>query len=169
MPVSTGILTQHIDYSAWATQHLLRAAAQLSGEELNRDFGTADKSVLGTLVHIFGADRVWLRRVLRQETGGFPTVEERSLPFLEAAWPNVHSEWKQWAGRLSPEALERPVAYRDIKGREHESLPWEIVLHLVNHGTHHRGQVSGFLRAMGKTPAPLDLIAFYRGRAKPPV
>jgi uncharacterized damage-inducible protein DinB len=35
-------------------------------------------------------------------------------------------------------------------------------LHLVNHGTHHRGQISGFLRAMDHTPPPLDLIAYYR-------
>lgn len=169
MSASTGILTLHIDYSAWATQRLLRAAAELSGEELNRDFGTADKSVLGTLVHVFGADRVWLRRVLGQESGSFPTPEERSLAFLEAAWPTVYSEWRQWAGQLTPEALERPVAYRDMRGRGHESLPWEIVLHLVNHATHHRGQVSGFLRVMGKAPASLDLIAFYREQAKPAV
>jgi len=39
---------------------------------------------------------------------------------------------------------------------------WQILLHVVNHATHHRGQVSGFLRAMGHTPPPLDLIAFYR-------
>jgi uncharacterized damage-inducible protein DinB len=39
---------------------------------------------------------------------------------------------------------------------------WKIVLHVVNHGTHHRGQASGFLRAMGHVPPPLDLIAYYR-------
>ena len=38
---------------------------------------------------------------------------------------------------------------------------WQIVMHVVNHGTHHRGAVSGFLRAMGKTPPKLDLIAYY--------
>jgi uncharacterized damage-inducible protein DinB len=36
----------------------------------------------------------------------------------------------------------------------------------VNHGTHHRGQVAGFLRAMGKAPPPLDLMAFYRELAQ---
>jgi uncharacterized damage-inducible protein DinB len=39
---------------------------------------------------------------------------------------------------------------------------WEIVLHVVNHGTHHRGQAAGFLRSLGHTPPKLDLIFYYR-------
>lgn len=162
MSVGVDVLVRHVEYSAWATRRLLAAAAELTGEELHRDFGTADKSVLGTLVHTFGADRIWLRRVLRQETGGFPAGEERTLPLLIAEWPRVYAGWVKWTAGLTPETMDTPLAYRDMKGREHESRPWEIVLHLVNHGTHHRGQVSGFLRAMGKAPAPLDLIAYYR-------
>ena len=42
---------------------------------------------------------------------------------------------------------------------------WQIVTHVVNHGTHHRGQVSGFLRTMGHTPPPLDLSFYYREQA----
>jgi len=57
------------------------------------------------------------------------------------------------------------IEYKDMKGRPYSQPVWQILLHLVNHGTHHRGQVSGFLRAMDKTPAPLDLIAYYRAIA----
>jgi uncharacterized damage-inducible protein DinB len=54
------------------------------------------------------------------------------------------------------------ISYQDTKGRSYSQPVWQILLHLVNHGTHHRGQVSGFLRAMGGTPPPLDMIAYYR-------
>ncbi len=54
------------------------------------------------------------------------------------------------------------IEYKDLKGNPYQSPLWQIVLHLVNHGSHHRGQVSGMLRALGKTPPPLDLIAYYR-------
>jgi len=61
-------------------------------------------------------------------------------------------------------AIAEPISYRDMKGHPWVSPVWQIVLHVVNHGTHHRGQVAGFLRSMGKTPPVLDLIAYYRSR-----
>ena len=63
MPVSADTLRLQLDYSAWASQRLLDAAAQLSPEELKRDFQTADKTVLDTLAHVYAADRIWLTRV----------------------------------------------------------------------------------------------------------
>ena len=56
MPVSVDTLRLQLDYTAWATQRLLDAAAKLSPEELTRDFQTADKCVLDTLAHIYAAD-----------------------------------------------------------------------------------------------------------------
>src|SRR5271154_4604568 len=64
MPVSVDTLRLQLDYSAWASQRLMDAAAKLSPDELTRDFKTSDKTVLDTLVHIYAADRIWLPRVL---------------------------------------------------------------------------------------------------------
>ena len=63
---------------------------------------------------------------------------------------------------LTDDSLAGICAYQDTRGNSYSSPLWQIVLHVVNHGTHHRGQVSGFLRTMGKVPPPLDLMAFYR-------
>ncbi len=63
MSAPTDTLQTHLRYSAWASKRLVDAAAQLTAEELNRDFGTSEKSILGTLVHVFAADRIWLARV----------------------------------------------------------------------------------------------------------
>lgn len=54
------------------------------------------------------------------------------------------------------------IAYRDTKGNPYASPVWQILLHLTNHGTYHRGQVSNMLRQLGRTPAPQDLIVYYR-------
>lgn len=164
MSVSAGALRSHIDYTAWASQRLMSAAAQLSAEELNRDFQTADRSVLGTLVHIFAADRLWLSRLAGGPHPGFVTDADRSLAVLESDWPAVLDGWKQWAGALTDEDALRAVAYSDMKGRKWNQPLWQLVLHVVNHATHHRGQVSGFLRAMGHPPPQCDLIYYYRNR-----
>lgn len=141
---------------------MLEAAAKLSPEESTRDFGTADKSVVGTLAHVFAADRVWMARIQGQPPAKFITDADRDLPLLNREWPALLQVWQQWAAGLTEENVTRIASYQDIKGNSFTTEWWKIVLHVVNHGTHHRGQVSGFLRAMGQVPPPLDLMAYYR-------
>ena len=160
MPVSADTLRLQLDYSAWASQRLLDAAAKLSPEELKRDFQTADKTVLDTLAHVYAADRIWLARVKGEPRATFLDPEDRDLTVLQSEWPALHERWKLWITELGDASGN--ISYKDMRGNPYTQPAWQIVLHLVNHGTHHRGQVSGFLRSMGKTPPPLDLIAYYR-------
>jgi uncharacterized damage-inducible protein DinB len=162
MPVSADTLRLHLAYSAWASGRLLEAAAKLTPEDLTRDFRTADQNVVGTLAHAFAADRVWLTRVKGESPSTFISEEDRRLDFLAKEWPALHERWKGWTDPLSDQDVQRTIAYKDIKGNPYQSPLWQILLHVVNHATHHRGQVSGFLRAMGHVPPPLDLIAYYR-------
>ena len=165
--MSPAILELHLDYSAWASRELVNAAAQLSGEELVRDFSTADRSVLGTLAHVFAADRVWLVRVTGAAMPAqFITERDHSLAVLQTEWPALHQRWKEWARGLTEESAVQVLSYKDMSGNPWRQPLWKIVLHVVNHGTHHRGQVAGFLRAMGHTPPKLDLIYYYRETEK---
>ncbi len=152
----------HLDYTAWASARLLEAAAKLSPEELTRDFGTTDKNVVGTLAHVFAADRVWMTRIQGQPPAKFITDADRDLALLNREWPALLYVWQQWAGGLTAENITTAASYKDLKGNSYTTPWWQIVLHVVNHGTHHRGQASGFLRAMGYVPPPLDLMAYYR-------
>jgi uncharacterized damage-inducible protein DinB len=70
--------------------------------------------------------------------------------------------WRRWAESLGEGDLEAVLGYTDLRGREWRQPLWQIVFQVVNHSTHHRGQVSGFLRAMGRTPPALDFIVFVR-------
>lgn len=162
MALSPDILRGHLAYTTWASLRLLHVAASLPEEQLTRDFQTADRSVLGTLVHIFAADRVWLTRVTQAPAIPFVTDTDYSLSILQREWPEVLRKWSEWAASLTTETAAESISYKDMKGNPWSTPAWQIVLHLVNHGTHHRGQVSGFLRAMGHVPPPLDLIAYYR-------
>lgn len=162
MPISADTLRLHLDYSTWASLRLLDAAANLSVEELTRDFNTADKNVVGTLAHIFAADRIWLSRVKGEAGQGFISDEDRRLETLQNEWPALYQRWKLFSEPLSDPDTLTVISYKDTRGNPYQSPLWQILLHLVNHGTHHRGQVSGFLRAMGHTPPPVDLIAYYR-------
>lgn len=157
------VLLHQIEYTIWASRRLVEAAGSLTPEELARDFGTADKGVIGTLAHTFAAERIWLARVERRAFEG-PFIGEADLQMetLLREWPAVQAGWRAWTGSLRDEHTGAVLTYTDLRGREWRHPVWQIVLHVVNHSTHHRGQVSGFLRAMGYKPPPLDLIAFVR-------
>jgi len=162
MNICTLLRTQ-LEYSAWASLKLVEAAAQLSPEQLTRDFSTADRSVLGTLVHVYAADRVWLGRIRGNPPAAFLNPEaDMHLTVLQNDWPALHQRWREWAASIDDQAAAATFAYKDLKGNSYETPLWQSVLHVVNHATHHRGQTVGFMRAMGQTPPWIDLIAYFR-------
>jgi uncharacterized damage-inducible protein DinB len=162
MPISADTLRLQFDYSSWATQRLVDIAGRLSLDELTRDFQTSDRCVLDTLVHIYAADRFWLSRALREPPASSSDPGARDLTVLQTQWPALHQQWKLWMRDFTDRSVaETNIAFEDMRGKPHAKPVWQIVLHVVNHGTHHRGQVSGFLRAMGHTPPPLDLMEYY--------
>lgn len=163
MNLPASVIGHHLRYSAWATDRLLQQVRALTSDEQVRDFGTADKSAVGTLAHIYRSERLWLARL--QE--GTPTIPYlagggENVESLSREWPILHVRWHEWANSLSDEDTGKLVRYTDLKGNSWEQPLWQIVFHIVNHSTHHRGQVSGFIRAMTKSPLPLDFIAFVR-------
>lgn len=162
MTIGADILRTHLDYSHWANGRLIEAAHSLTAEELTRNFGTADKSVLGTLVHVYASDRTWLRRLIGAPAVAFVTEGDYRVSVIEEDWPALGHRWQEWASPLTDADVRKSLAYLDLRGNAWEQPVWQIVLHVVNHGTHHRGQVSGFLRSMGRTPPALDLIRYYR-------
>ena len=157
------LVRNHIDYTIWANNRLIDAAAKLNQEELRRNFGTADRSVQGTLTHLLRSERTWFHRI-EEGTPATPWAvpADEQWEALIVEWPEIHQNWRNWASDLSDTDAEAQLEYTDLKGNHWKRPIWQIVLHVVNHSTHHRGQVSGFLRALGKTPPPLDFIAFAR-------
>jgi uncharacterized damage-inducible protein DinB len=162
MPVTASDLRAHMRYSAWASRRLVDVAATLEEAELTRDFATGDKTVVGTLAHVFAADRIWLARVQGRATARFIDEADRKLDVLRYDWPPLIAQWDVLLGAETDASVTRVIEYPNLKGDLFATPLWQIVLHVVNHGTHHRGQVSGFVRAMGHTPPPVDLIAYYR-------
>lgn len=165
MAVSAETLRCHLNYSAWASRLLVESAAQLSEDELTRDFKTSDKGVLSTLVHVFAADRIWLDRLESRSKQPFVSDCDYSLHVLQNEWPALQDRWTNWIAGLTDAMVYDVLRYSDLRGNQWEQPIWQIVLHVVNHGSHHRGQVSGFLRAMGRTPPACDLIVYYRRAA----
>jgi uncharacterized damage-inducible protein DinB len=162
MPLSVQDLREHLAYSAWASQRLVHATSQLTEAELLRDFQTADHSVLGTLVHTFAADRLWLARLQRSPRPQYSSEADYQLSVLQTDWPEVYRQWDALLNSWSDQDVSSGLTYQDMRGNTWTNPIWKLILHIVNHATHHRGQAAGFLRTMGHVPPPLDLVAYYR-------
>jgi uncharacterized damage-inducible protein DinB len=66
---------------------------------------------------------------------------------------------------LSQADLDRKMEYKTLKFGTYSNPLWQSMLHVVNHGTYHRGQVTTLLRQLGAQPILLDLMHFYRERS----
>jgi len=157
------VLRYQLDFSTWAAERVLKVAAALTPEELTQDFKTADKSILGTLVHCYRAERIWLTR-LQDKKADFRVEGDDTLAALQKNWPTVQAGWSDWARMLTDEAAGGNLTYPDLKGNPWTQPISTVVMHVVNHSTHHRGQAVGFIRSLGHTPPNVDLITFSRER-----
>jgi len=152
----------HIRYSGWASGKLLDAVRAVAPKDLARPNGISHGSLLGTLAHIYEGDTIWYIRTVDSSE---PLIEGADLPTLDQRWPALQSKWEAWAGRLADRDLDRMIDYRLMNGTPGSTPVWQIVLHVVNHATLHRGQAMGMLRQMGIPPPHTDLIYYYRETA----
>jgi uncharacterized damage-inducible protein DinB len=156
-------LILQIRFSAWATRRVLDSCAPLRSEELHRDLGNSYGGIHGSLVHIFRADSVWFDRLHGVSTGSLSTYEP-AADFAEFSrqWLAMLDRWTSWAEGLGESDWERAVEYRNVKGESDIQPVWRIALHVVNHASYHRGQITTILRQLGYKPAATDLIMYYR-------
>lgn len=153
-------------YDGWANGRMMEACGSLSTEQFTRDLGSSFRSVRDTLAHVMGAQWLWLERLHGRTPASLPATDQFSdLASLRTRWVQVQGELVQHVNGLSAADLERRFDYRDTKGNPHYSLLWQMLVHLANHGSYHRGQVTTMLRQLGAKPVSSDMIGFYRERA----
>jgi uncharacterized damage-inducible protein DinB len=157
--MDTQALVLQLRYSAWATRRVLESTAALIPAELSRDLGNSYGGVHGTLKHIYQADSIWFDRLMGAPTSDLSKYEPSS-GFSE--WIPLLDGYVKWAEQLNAADWDRIVSYRNVKGESLQTPVWQIVLHLVNHASYHRGQVTTLLRQIGRAPVGTDLIAYYR-------
>jgi uncharacterized damage-inducible protein DinB len=149
------------DYTRWADTKALEAASKLTAEQWTKDLGSSLKSVRDTVVHLLGAEWLYLSRFhgtsppATWAADDFPTpasVRPKSEP--------LGADLVAFAAAQTEESLRQPLTYRNLKG-EPVSFPLgQVMLQLSNHSTYHRGQVTTLLRQLGAQPVSTDLILY---------
>jgi uncharacterized damage-inducible protein DinB/GNAT superfamily N-acetyltransferase len=156
-----------VDYHYWARDRVLDAVSRLDAAQYAHATGGSFGSVRDTLNHTYGAEVLWLRRWHGESPTAFPGEMPVDATSLRAAWREQETALRAFVDTLDDRALERVVSYRNLAGVPGESAIWEMLAHVVNHATYHRGQITTLLRQLGATPpASTDMIVFFRERAR---
>lgn len=155
-------------YNAWANARLFRMAGALADELYRKEVGAFFKSLNGTLNHILVADRIWMRRLtgLGDHPNKLNAVLFEDLSSLHAARAEEDSRIIGFVQSLAEPAFEEVLEYRMLNGAPQRQRRREILAHLFNHQTHHRGQAHAILTVLGVAePESLDLLIMQRERA----
>ena len=156
-----------VDYHYWALDRLLEAVERLSPEQFTQRIESSFPSVRDTLAHMCGAEWVWVARWSGESPAAFPDASRLpDLAALRADWRTQEARLRAVLEKVGEHGVARPLHYRGFDGRE-QAQPFDQMLqHVVNHGSYHRGQVTTMLRQLGMPPArQMDLITFYREAA----
>lgn len=153
-------------YTTWANDRVLGAVATLDAAAFTRDLGSSFPSVRDTLLHLLAVDWVWLARWQGESPSAMPdSWDLSSFAAIRAKWLEVQRARAGFVAGLSDADLVRPLPYRTRKGEAHVNTYGEMLRHVVNHTTHHRGQLVTMLRQLGRPGVDTDLIVFYWERA----
>lgn len=152
-------------YNTWANRRLYTVAEALPDEAYRRPAGAFFSSLHGTLNHLLVTDRIWLRRLTGQgeAPGKVDVILFDRLGDLGAAREAEDRRIETYVADLSVADLEGSFDYATTSGQAHAQPRWQVLAHLFNHQTHHRGQAHAILTRLGvSNPPSLDLIAMQR-------
>jgi uncharacterized damage-inducible protein DinB len=160
-------------YTEWANARVLEAAEKLPPDELLHDVHISYKSILGTLLHMAGAEWMWLERwqgnspVGPDVWAGWTADDARSLQQVREKWLPIIERRNAYLETVSDADLVRELAYRRFTGEAYSLPLGQQMQHVVNHATLHRGQVVGMIRQLGVAPPSTDLLFYLMENRQP--
>jgi uncharacterized damage-inducible protein DinB len=151
-------------YGSWANARMFEAAESLPEEQVVAGATSSFPSVGATLAHIVGAEWIWLRRWLGDNPRSFPawTSTYPGLMALRAELTALEAERASFLARLTDGDLDREVTYRRMDGQAFSQGLGQLIRHVVNHSTYHRGQLAAQLRQLGHAPPSTDFVRYLR-------
>lgn len=154
-------------YNSWANRHLYEATASLSDEAVHLSRPAAYfGSLLGTLNHLLLVDQLWFDRVEGRpgRHAQLDAILHESFDELRAAREREDAAIEAYVAALTEAALAADLTYNTITGGQMRNPLHQVLSHVFNHQTHHRGQAHALLKDAGLMPPPLDLLYFLRDR-----
>ncbi|MEO7922488.1 MAG: DinB family protein [Chitinophagaceae bacterium] len=160
------LLREYAAYNAWASQRIIDVILALPEEKQLAEIPSSYNSLYKTVLHIWDAESGWWQRMKLQERVVFPSENENgTFKEISASLIQQSKQWEEWVNGTSDQMLEHVFQYHDRKGTPFKMPIYQMIHHVFNHGTYHRGQLINMLRQLGVDKLPsTDFSLWARGK-----
>jgi uncharacterized damage-inducible protein DinB len=147
-------------YDRWATRRILAAADGVDEVTWSAPNAIGDRGLGGILVHHLGAHQRWRHGLSGSDEE--PRPEREPLP----APPDLAAMWEaEW---VATDAWLEAMGQAWLDSTDEGIPSWQMLAHVVNHGTQHRAEAAALLTSAGRSPGDLDIIDYAKGPARSP-
>jgi uncharacterized damage-inducible protein DinB len=158
------ILQQLAAYNIWANALLMEVLKRLPGELQQKEIPSSFNSLQKTVLHMWNAESIWWQRMKLQErvTGPMENFNGKMEDAIEGLTLQ-NKQWNEWINKAQEHHLEHVFQYKNFKGEQFKQPIYQMLIHLFNHDTYHRGQIVNMLRQLGVEKIPqTDFIVWSR-------
>ena len=158
------LLEQYATYNLWSNQRLVEVVNNLSDDALQKEIPSSFPSIYKTVLHLWDVEDIWWQRLKLSEQQVWQSdTFKGSLLELTNNLLLQSKQWKEWVDMATEAALQHEFIYKNSKKDSFKQPVCEVLMHLFNHQSFHRGQLITMLRQTGETTIPnTDLISYLR-------
>ena len=158
------IILQYAAYHSWANNLLLTTIHSLPEEKHHAIVQSSFPSLYKTVLHMYDAESIWWQRMKLQEKIDRPSdTFSGEMPTLVMLLQQQNRHWQEWVSAANENALQHEFIYYNLRKERFKQPVFQMLLHLFNHGTYHRGQLVTMLRELDVEKIPqTDFIVWSR-------
>jgi len=158
------LFVQYATYNTWANALLLNLVDSLSAEQQKTEIKSSFSSLYKTVLHQLDAESIWWQRIKLQERIDIPSQSfDGSMKDLSIRLLQQNRQWQEWVSNTNEHGFQHEFIYFNLKKERFKQPIYQMLLHLFNHGTYHRGQIVTMLRQLGIEKIPqTDFIVWSR-------
>jgi uncharacterized damage-inducible protein DinB len=154
-------INQVYDYNYWANKRYFSVAEGLSDEQLHKMQGHSWGDVHAMFVHMMSSEWVWLQRWNgTSPKGHFKKEDFPTLASAKERASRVEAEMRAFIDKQTEESLQAVITYSNFSGETFRVPLWQMLMHVANHETHHRGELAA-MYALMNVPHPEEEVIQY--------
>jgi uncharacterized damage-inducible protein DinB len=154
------------DYTYWANRRYLAVADALTDQQLHTKHRHSWGDVYSVLLHMLSSETVWLRRWQGDSPKGH--LDPNDYPTLNAVkekWLQVEREMRAFIERQTERSLQSKITYSSFTGQAFHLPLWQMLMHVPNHETHHRGELAAMFALLNVSHPEEEVIQYFLDRS----